>query len=108
MQLLVVGVAAGVGARTLVATAGVPDENLWPSLLAVSDVMGTGGIGADAILECVGTDQAMRQAVHAARPGGSIGFVGLPTGSPSTDGSCSSPRRACAAAPPPCAATCPT
>lgn len=28
----------------------------------------------------MGTDQAMRQAVHAARPGGSIGFVGLPHG----------------------------
>jgi threonine dehydrogenase-like Zn-dependent dehydrogenase len=140
---------------TLVATDEVPDEEFWPSLLAVSDVMGTGwyaalaaevepgstavvvgdgavglcgviaakelgaeriiamsrheprqklarefgatdiitergeegvarvkdltnGIGADAVLECVGTAQAMQQALHAARPGGNVGFVGVP------------------------------
>ncbi|MFD4371265.1 zinc-dependent alcohol dehydrogenase family protein [Streptomyces sp. NPDC058486] len=38
----------------------------------------TGGIGADSVLECVGTGEAMRQALHAARPGGSVGFVGVP------------------------------
>ncbi|MBX7554848.1 zinc-dependent alcohol dehydrogenase family protein [Streptomyces sp. NPDC004232] len=140
---------------TLVATDGHPAEELWPGLLAVSDVMGTGwyaalaaevkpgstavvvgdgavglcgviaakelgaeriiamsrhasrqqlarefgatdivtergeegvarvkdltdGIGADAVLECVGTAQAMRQALHSARPGGNVGFVGVP------------------------------
>ncbi|WP_428951993.1 zinc-dependent alcohol dehydrogenase family protein [Streptomyces sp. cg35] len=140
---------------TLVATDEVPGEELWPSLLAVSDVMGTGwwaadaaevkpgstavvvgdgavglcaviaakergaeriiamsrhesrqklarafgatdivtergdegierikeltgGIGADSVLECVGTAQAMRQALHSARPGGNVGFVGVP------------------------------
>ncbi|MCX4530208.1 zinc-dependent alcohol dehydrogenase family protein [Streptomyces sp. NPDC002596] len=140
---------------TLVATDEHPAEEFWPSLLAVSDVMGTGwwaadaaevkpgstvvvvgdgavglcaviaakemgaeriiamsrhesrqqlalefgatdivtergeegvarikdltdGIGADAVLECVGTAQAMRQALHAARPGGNVGFVGVP------------------------------
>ncbi|GAA2046686.1 zinc-dependent alcohol dehydrogenase family protein [Streptomyces cheonanensis] len=142
---------------TLVATDEVPDERLWPSLLAVSDVMGTGwwaadaaevrpgstavvvgdgavglcaviaakelgaeriiamsrhesrqrlaraygatdivtergtegverikeltgGIGADSVLECVGTAEAMRQALHSARPGGNVGFVGVPHG----------------------------
>jgi threonine dehydrogenase-like Zn-dependent dehydrogenase len=140
---------------TLVATDGHPDEELWPGLLAVSDVMGTGwyaalaaevrpgstavvvgdgavglcgviaakeqgaeriivmsrhesrqklalefgatdivtergedgvarikdltgGIGADSVLECVGTAQAMAQALHSARPGGNVGFVGVP------------------------------
>ncbi|MFF1405593.1 zinc-dependent alcohol dehydrogenase family protein [Streptomyces sp. NPDC058294] len=140
---------------TLVATDQVPGEELWPSLLAVSDVMGTGwwaadaaevkpgstavvvgdgavglcaviaakemgaeriiamsrhesrqklarefgatdivaergeegvarikeltgGIGADSVLECVGTGEAMRQALHSARPGGNVGFVGVP------------------------------
>ncbi|MEU5608146.1 zinc-dependent alcohol dehydrogenase family protein [Streptomyces sparsogenes] len=140
---------------TLVATDEVPGEEFWPSLLAVSDVMGTGwyaadaaevrpgsttvvvgdgavglcaviaakemgaeriiamsrhesrqrlarefgathivtergdegiarikdltdGIGADSVLECVGTAQAMRQALHSARPGGNVGFVGVP------------------------------
>jgi threonine dehydrogenase-like Zn-dependent dehydrogenase len=140
---------------TLVATDEVPGEESWPSLLAVSDVMGTGwyaadaaqvepgstavvvgdgavglcaviaakemgaeriivmsrheirqklarefgatdivtergdegvarikdltgGIGADSVLECVGTAQSMRQALHSARPGGNVGFVGVP------------------------------
>lgn len=40
----------------------------------------TGGIGADAVLECVGTQEAMTQAVRSCRPGGSVGFVGVPHG----------------------------
>lgn len=40
----------------------------------------TKNIGADAVLECVGTNQSMHQAINAARPGGSIGFVGVPHG----------------------------
>lgn len=140
---------------TLVATDGVPDEDLWPGLLAVSDVMGTGwwaadaaevrpgstavvvgdgavglcaviaareagaeriiamsrheprqrlalafgatdivtergeagvarikdmtgGIGADCVLECVGTSQSVQQALHSARPGGNVGLAGVP------------------------------
>ena len=38
----------------------------------------TGGIGADAVLECVGTAQSMQQALRSARPGGSVGVVGVP------------------------------
>jgi threonine dehydrogenase-like Zn-dependent dehydrogenase len=38
----------------------------------------TEGIGADSVLECVGTPEAMRQALHATRPGGNVGFVGVP------------------------------
>jgi threonine dehydrogenase-like Zn-dependent dehydrogenase len=38
----------------------------------------TGGFGAHSVLECVGTDQAMRTAVDIARPGGAIGRVGVP------------------------------
>ncbi|KUZ34911.1 zinc-dependent alcohol dehydrogenase family protein [Burkholderia territorii] len=38
----------------------------------------TGGFGAHAILECVGTDQAMITAIGIARPGGAIGRVGVP------------------------------
>ncbi|UFR00284.1 zinc-dependent alcohol dehydrogenase family protein [Streptomyces sp. Go40/10] len=38
----------------------------------------TGGIGADSVLECVGTAQAMQQALHSTRPGGNVGFVGVP------------------------------
>lgn len=40
----------------------------------------TGGIGADSVLECVGTEEAMMQAIRSTRPGGSIGYVGVPHG----------------------------
>jgi threonine dehydrogenase-like Zn-dependent dehydrogenase len=40
----------------------------------------TRGVGADSVLECVGTQEAMKQALDCARPGGSIGFVGVPHG----------------------------
>jgi len=40
----------------------------------------TKGIGADSVLECVGTKESMMQAIHATRPGGHIGFVGVPHG----------------------------
>ena len=142
---------------TLVATPEVPSEELIPSLLAVSDVMGTGwfaadaanvgpgktvavvgdgavgllavlsakqmgaeriiamsrhesrqklarefgatdivtergdegvarikeltkGIGADSVLECVGTQESMMQAIRSTRPGGYVGYVGVPHG----------------------------
>jgi threonine dehydrogenase-like Zn-dependent dehydrogenase len=142
---------------SLVATAGMPSDDLIPSLLAVSDVLGTGwyaadaagvqegstavvvgdgavglmgvlaakrmgaariiamsrhksrqdlalefgatdivsergdagiarikqmtdGVGADSVLECVGLQESMSQAINCARPGGKIGFVGVPHG----------------------------
>ena len=37
-------------------------------------------MGADAVLECVGTDQAMGTAFAVARPGSTVGFVGVPHG----------------------------
>lgn len=40
----------------------------------------TKGIGADAVLEAVGTQESMMQAVRSTRPGGSVGFVGVPHG----------------------------
>jgi threonine dehydrogenase-like Zn-dependent dehydrogenase len=40
----------------------------------------TGGIGADAVLECVGTNDSMLQAFGSARPGSTVGFVGVPHG----------------------------
>ena len=40
----------------------------------------TKGVGADSVLECVGTQEAMMQAIHATRPGGSVGYVGVPHG----------------------------
>jgi threonine dehydrogenase-like Zn-dependent dehydrogenase len=142
---------------TLVATPDVPPDNLIPSLLALSDVMGTGwfaadaanvkpgstvtvvgdgavgllavlsakqrgaerviavsrhpsrqklarefgatdivtergdegvarikdltdGVGADAVLECVGTQESMMQAIRSTRAGGFVSYVGVPHG----------------------------
>lgn len=139
---------------TLVATPGQPDDDLIPSLLAASDVLGTGwfgavaaevgpgksvavvgdgavglmavlaakqlgaekiiamsrhesrqklakefgatdiveergeagvekikeltdGLGADSVIEAVGTQESMMQAVQATRPGGHVGYVGV-------------------------------
>jgi threonine dehydrogenase-like Zn-dependent dehydrogenase len=40
----------------------------------------TKGVGADAVLECVGTQDAMMQAIGVTRSGGSVGYVGVPHG----------------------------
>ncbi len=40
----------------------------------------TGGVGADAVLECVGTGGSMDTAFAVARPGSTVGFVGVPHG----------------------------
>ncbi len=40
----------------------------------------TAGVGADAVLECVGRGDAMNQAIACARPGAMVGFVGVPHG----------------------------
>ena len=40
----------------------------------------TKGVGADSVLECVGTQQSMQQAIASTRPGGSVGYVGVPHG----------------------------
>jgi threonine dehydrogenase-like Zn-dependent dehydrogenase len=46
---------------------------------AVEQVMEiTGGIGADAVLECVGTEDSVTQALRSARAGGMVGWVGVP------------------------------
>ncbi|GIG27482.1 zinc-dependent alcohol dehydrogenase family protein [Cellulomonas marina] len=47
---------------------------------AVRDLLD--GTGADAVLECVGSKESMQQALDTARPGGTVGFVGVPAGGP--------------------------
>src|SRR3954454_15976033 len=37
----------------------------------------TGGLGAHSVIEAVGTQEAMMQAIHSPRPGGHVGFVGV-------------------------------
>jgi threonine dehydrogenase-like Zn-dependent dehydrogenase len=66
-------------ARTLGAT-DVVAERGDDGIAAVKELLG--GIGADASLECVGTKQSMAQALGCTRPGGRVGFVGVPAGGP--------------------------
>jgi threonine dehydrogenase-like Zn-dependent dehydrogenase len=40
----------------------------------------TNGVGAESVLECVGMQESMTQAINCTRPGGKIGFVGVPHG----------------------------
>ncbi|NUO60180.1 MAG: zinc-dependent alcohol dehydrogenase family protein [Hamadaea sp.] len=40
----------------------------------------TGGWGAHAVIEAVGTEESMRTAIRVARPGGYVGYVGVPHG----------------------------
>ncbi|UUN26138.1 zinc-dependent alcohol dehydrogenase family protein [Streptomyces sp. FIT100] len=49
------------------------------AVAAVRDL--TGGQGAHAVIEAVGTEQSMRTAVGITRDGGAIGYVGVPHGS---------------------------
>lgn len=58
------------GATHIVAARG--DEGVE----AVHDL--TDGIGADSVLECVGTQDSVVQALRSARPGGMVGWVGVP------------------------------
>ena len=40
----------------------------------------TGGVGADAVAECVGTAESLATAIGAVRPGSMVGMVGVPHG----------------------------
>src|SRR3982751_2759901 len=40
----------------------------------------TKGVGADSVLECVGTQEAMKQAIRSTRRGGYVSYVGVPHG----------------------------
>ncbi|WP_141013315.1 zinc-dependent alcohol dehydrogenase family protein [Nocardioides sambongensis] len=65
-------VATAFGATHIVAERGAD------GVAAVREI--TEGVGADAVLECVGTHAAMETAIEVARPGGGVGFVGVPHG----------------------------
>ncbi|MCZ2826398.1 MULTISPECIES: zinc-dependent alcohol dehydrogenase family protein [unclassified Modestobacter] len=64
--------ASGFGATDIVTERG--DEGV----ARIRDL--TDGVGADAVLECVGTAESMDQAIRSTRPGGGVGFVGVPHG----------------------------
>ena len=56
----------------------IVDQRGDPATQAVLEL--TGGIGADAALECVGTAQSIATAGAIARPGSTVGIVGVPHG----------------------------
>jgi len=64
--------ARDLGATDIVAERG--DEGVG----LVKEILGGGG--PDAVLECVGTAESMQQAIESARPGGRVGYVGVPNG----------------------------
>ena len=44
-------------------------------MAAIKDL--TGGLGAHSVIEAVGTQESMMQAIRSARPGGHVGYVGV-------------------------------
>ena len=69
----------------------------------------TDGLGAHSVIEAVGTQESMMQAIRSTRPGGHVGYVGVAhdVAAP-RPGAVLLPRRTCTAAPPRSAASCPT
>ncbi|WP_183097725.1 zinc-dependent alcohol dehydrogenase family protein [Nocardioides pelophilus] len=85
--------ASVMGAETIIAMSRHEDRQQLASAFGATHVVAargregaaavkeiTGGVGADAVLECVGTDQSMSTAFAVARPGATVGFVGVPHG----------------------------
>lgn len=68
----------------------------------------TGGLGAHSVIEAVGTQESVMQAIRATRPGGHVGCVGVAHDVELPARSCSSPTCTCTAARPRCAASCPS
>ncbi|MGW4382540.1 zinc-dependent alcohol dehydrogenase family protein [Kitasatospora sp. NPDC004531] len=64
-------------ARAFGATDVVPERG-DAAIEAVREL--TGGRGAHAVLEAVGTEESMRTAISVARDGGGVGYVGVPHG----------------------------
>ena len=81
------------GAGRIIALSRHPDRQRLARQFGASDIVDsrgeeasqavlelTGGIGVDAALECVGTQQSIDTASAIARPGSTIGIVGVPHG----------------------------
>jgi len=81
------------GAERVIALSRHPDRQAVAKAFGATDVVAargeeateavmnlTGGIGADASLECAGTAQAIATAFAIARPGSTVGMVGVPHG----------------------------
>jgi threonine dehydrogenase-like Zn-dependent dehydrogenase len=85
--------AGQMGAGRIIAMSGHPSRQKLAREFGATDIVAergdeavahvkdlTSGTGADAVLECVGTQESMTQAIAATRPGGYVGYVGVPHG----------------------------
>jgi len=54
--------------------------NLPAGAIALALLARTGGLGAHSVIEAVGTQESMMQAIRSTRPGGHVGFVGVSHG----------------------------
>jgi threonine dehydrogenase-like Zn-dependent dehydrogenase len=85
--------AARLGAERIIALSRNPARQELARVFGATDILAergdeateavlelTDGVGVDAALECVGTGQAMETAIAIARPGSTVGFVGVPHG----------------------------
>jgi threonine dehydrogenase-like Zn-dependent dehydrogenase len=83
--------AAQLGAERIIAMSRHPERQAVARAFGATDVIAargdegielvleaTNGVGADAVLECVGTQDSVVQALRSARPGGMVGWVGVP------------------------------
>jgi threonine dehydrogenase-like Zn-dependent dehydrogenase len=56
----------------------IVEERADAGVAAIKEL--TNGLGAHSVVEAVGTQESMMQAIHATRPGGHVGFVGVAHG----------------------------
>jgi threonine dehydrogenase-like Zn-dependent dehydrogenase len=56
----------------------IVDERGDAAVAAIKEL--TSGLGAHSVVEAVGTQESMMQAIHSTRPGGHVGFVGVAHG----------------------------
>ena len=88
--LMAVLAASRLGAERVIAFSRYPDRQALAREFGATDILEERGregakrvheltgIGADCVLECVGTRESIEQAVRSARPGGAVGYVGVP------------------------------
>lgn len=88
--LLGVLAAAELGAERIIAMSRHPDRQALARRFGATDIVEergdagverikelTGGLGAHSVIEAVGTQESMMQAIRSTRPGGHVGYVGV-------------------------------
>ncbi len=83
------------GAERIIAMSRHPERQALATVFGATDIVATrgdegvaevrellGGFGADCVLEAVGMKESMAQALATVRPGGQVGYVGVPAGGP--------------------------